>query len=303
MATVGDAVHDATGHQTVEERVAAAQHILLYIHGITGDTRSMVPSARWQSDDPLSRTLADRYDLILTFDYENINTTIEDTARVLKQRLEAVGLGQGHGKTLHIVAHSMGGLVARWFIEREGGNTVVQRLIMLGTPNAGSPWPKVQDWATIALGIGLNALSSVVWPVKILGDLVIAIEAIDVTLDEMNPESTFYRSLEASPDPGITYTLIIGNTSLRPTVAEGGSGEEESTIVRLLRRLPQKLLHEGTALAFFRQPNDIAVSVVSAKAVPSNRSTELEIHEVACDHLTYFTARAGLEALSKSLPQ
>jgi len=124
-----------------------------------------------------------------------------------------------------------------------------------------------------------------------------------VTLDEMRPGSSFYKSLETSPDSGIPYTVIIGNTSIRPTVAEPGPGEEESIFARLLRRLPQKLLHEGAALAFFRQPNDIAVSVASAKAVPSSRSTQLEIHEVACDHMTYFTTQAGLEALGKSLPQ
>jgi hypothetical protein len=197
----------------------------------------------------------------------------------------------------------MGGLVARWFIEREGGNTIVQRLVMLGTPNAGSPWPTIQGWATIALGIGLNALSILAWPAGILAGLVGAVEAVDVTLDEMHPGSSFYNSLETSPDPGIPYVVIIGNTSIRPTTAETGPVEEESTFARLLRRLPQKFLHEGAALAFFRQPNDIAVSVVSAKAVPPERSMHLAVHEVACDHMTYFSTPAGLEALSKSLPQ
>jgi hypothetical protein len=42
---------------------------------------------------------------------------------------------------------------------------------MMGTPNAGSPWPRVEDWATAALGIGLNALAGVVWPVKALAAL------------------------------------------------------------------------------------------------------------------------------------
>ena len=50
----------------------------------------------------------------------------------LRQRLESVGLGKDHGKTLHIVAHSMGGLVSRWFIEREGGKDIVNHLIHAG---------------------------------------------------------------------------------------------------------------------------------------------------------------------------
>jgi triacylglycerol esterase/lipase EstA (alpha/beta hydrolase family) len=40
----------------------------------------------------------------------------------------------------------MGGLISRWFIEREGGNQIVNHLIMLGTPNGGSPWARVEDW-------------------------------------------------------------------------------------------------------------------------------------------------------------
>ena len=86
--------------------------------------------------------MADRYDLVLTFDYENLQDPIAETARALKERLAAVGLGADHGKSVDVVAHSMGGLVSRWFIEREGGNRAIQRLIMLGTPNGGSPWPR-----------------------------------------------------------------------------------------------------------------------------------------------------------------
>ena len=48
---------------------------------------------------------------VLAFDYESLNEPIEQTARKLKERLAAVGLGPGHGKQLHLVAHGIGGLV------------------------------------------------------------------------------------------------------------------------------------------------------------------------------------------------
>lgn len=38
-----------------------------------------------------------------------------------------------------IIAHSMGGLVARWYIAECGGRKHVRKLIMLGTPNLGTP--------------------------------------------------------------------------------------------------------------------------------------------------------------------
>lgn len=62
-------------------------------------------------------------------------------------RLSARQLGKAidHWRSLHpdaqvwILAHSMGGLVARWYIEKEGGKDQVSRLILLASPWDGSP--------------------------------------------------------------------------------------------------------------------------------------------------------------------
>lgn len=287
-----DYVQDAA---EVKTRVAKAKRIVLYIHGIIGDTESMVPSVR-SAKIPVNgqdETLGDQYDLVLAFDYESLNTSIENHARSLKQRLAAVGLDVNHGKVLHIVAHSMGGLVSRWFIEREGGNAIVNHLFMLGTPNGGSPWPTVQAWGTAALAIGLNSLSTVAWPVKVLGSLVAAIETIDTTLDQMQPESEFLKSLAASPDPQIPYTILAGNTSIIPAAVESNR----------LKRLMQRLMSSAVALPFFGQVNDIAATVYSITQVPEGRSPQPQIHEVGCDHLVYFTNTEGLQGLSNAVSQ
>jgi pimeloyl-ACP methyl ester carboxylesterase len=240
--------------------------------------------------------IGDRYDLILAFDYENINTGIKETAKKLGERLADVGLGPGHAKKLHVAAHSMGGLVSRWFIEREGGNRVVQGLVTLGTPHAGSPWPKIQDWATAALAVGLNGLTQVAWPVKVLGDLLGAVETADVMLDEMAPNSSLLNELHQSGDPNVSYTLLVGNTSIIPAAVEGGAVE------RLIAKLsPQRVLHAAASLAFLRLPNDIAVSVASAKAVPTDRVPARKVVEVACDHVTFFISDAGRQALLEAL--
>ena len=286
----------------VRARVEAAERIVLYIHGIIGDTRGMARSARILdiTEQPLPLPLAESYDVVLTFDYENINTSIENNARLLKARLQAAGLGPEHGKTLHIVAHSMGGLVSRWFVEREGGDRVVQRLILLGTPNAGSPWPTVQAWATTALGLALNGLASVAWPVKALGTLVGAIETIDVALDQMAPDLEFLSALAASDDPHVPYVILAGNTSA--IVAPGDADEAKGTLQRLLGRLtPATLLHGATALAFFGRPNDIAVSVASIGSVPRDREPPPLVRELPCDHVTYFTTGTGLRALADAV--
>ena len=280
--------------EKIQARVAQVERIVLYIHGIIGDTESLVPSIQKATVKVNGQMcpLSEHYDLVLAFDYENINTPIEENARLLRERLEAVGLGLNHGKTLHIIAHSMGGLVSRWFIEQEGGNQIVQHLVMLGTPNAGSPWPTVHAWVTATLAIGLNGLSTVAWPATVLGNLLGATEIIDVSLDQMQPSSTFLTCLAANPDPGVPYTIIAGNTSIIPEVTTSGQ----------LDRLMQKL-RKIVELPFFGQANDIAATVQSIKSINAERSPQPKFCEVACDHLTYFNHEAGLRALGLALSQ
>ena len=265
----------------VAERVAAAERIVVFVHGILGDTHGMAASA-------FAAPLAGTHDLVLAFDYENLKTPIEETARALGQRLAAAGLVPGHDKTLHLVAHSMGGLVSRWFIEREGGAAVVSRLVTLGTPNGGSPWPVVQKWATIAVGLGVNALATVAWPISAFSGLLGLIEKLDVTLDQMEPGSTLLGGLAASKAPGVEYTLLAGNTSII-------GGDERVT------KLLVKLRIEAAGKAFFGEHNDIAVTVASASGVPAGWTPAPVVEEVACDHLTYFTVPASLERLAAAL--
>jgi len=282
----------------VKTRVAQATRIALYVHGIIGETRGMAESAAGLAGQPPIPGLLDRYDLILTFDYENLNTPIEENARHLKQRLADAGLGPGHGKTLHLIAHSMGGLISRWFIEREGGHGMVQHLVMLGTPNGGSPWSTVEELAVTALSFGLNGLAPIPWAGKILSSLLSAVEKIDVALGQMKPTSEFLTKLHESPDPKIPYTILAGNTSLLAPVSPG----KEKVHGRLLARLKAlNLLHVATAPAFFGEANDIAVSVANIRRQPLGREPAASVREVPCDHLTYFNTEAGLRALVEAL--
>jgi len=284
----------------VKKAVTKANRILLYVHGIIGDTRGMAASAFPKLKTPPLAVagLGDRYDLLLTFDYENLHTTIEENARLLKARLADAGLGPDHGKTLHVVAHSMGGLVARWFIEWEGGDKVVNHLVMCGTPNNGSPWPTLQDYVTVALSFGLNGLTTVAWPASVLTALVEGLEMVDNALDQMNPGSDFLKNLAASPKPTVPYSIIAGNTSLVAAALEKDR-EGASLFDRLwLRMKPKPWLHTVTVPLFFGQPNDTAVTVASVRHAPMGE----QAIEVACDHITYFNTKEGLELLAQLLP-
>ena len=297
--------------EEVKKRVAAARKIVLYIHGIIGDTESLVGSIQ-QAKVELNgqqRPLQELYDLVLTFDYENLHTTIQENGELLKQCLQGVGLGANHGKELHIVAHSMGGLVSRWFIERQGGNQIVQHLVMLGTPNAGSPWPTVQDMSFTLLSWGLNQIPEIVWPAKVIADLVVKslefVETNDNALDQMQFDSVFLKEINApalgmeanSSETQVIYTIIAGNRSISKSKQK--SNILESLKEKLFTPIVNKVVDD---LVFGKEANDIAVSLASIKNVNPNPSiSELRILDVACDHLTYFTTEAGLKVLADAL--
>ena len=287
----------------VKLRVAPAKTILLFIHGIIDDTRDMARSVQRAKSPEGGATLKSRYDLVLTFDYENLNTPIEDIARSLKQRLEAVGLGAGHDKTLHIAAHSMGGLVSRWFIEREGGDKVVQKLVMLGTPNGGSPWPNVVDWATATLALGLNQLTVVPWSGKVVAWLTRAIDQLKVDLTQMHADSPVLKLLAQSPDPKVPYIMVAGNTSLPPQVDHPRPGQGEYQHPGPAARSAPR----GQATRDRRQPALRRHAERRRRLAPEHadrprsHTPPYDVREVGCDHMTYFNDRAGLDALLKAL--
>ncbi|MEL7360183.1 MAG: hypothetical protein AAFN40_27085 [Cyanobacteria bacterium J06560_6] len=277
-----------TDFETVRDRVANANSIAIYIHGITDSTQTMVPSL--QNDcitvANTACSVGDVYDLVLTYDYESVNTPIAISALQLKQKLATVGITPGHGKTVHIVAHSMGGLVSRWLIEKEDGDQIVQHLIMLGTPNAGSPWAVVQAGLFKALGFAINGLSTVAWPLQIINGVLHTLEKIDIALDEMNPGSAFLTQLAAS-EPPIPYSIVAGNTSLIPV------DKKAPLRARLEQRIDQL-----AEIPFLKEDNDIAVSVSSICHVPAGPVHRPQVRIVACDHLAYFVDPAGLAGLS-----
>jgi hypothetical protein len=167
---------------------------------------------------------------------------------------------------------------------------MVSHLIMLGTPNAGSPWPQVQAGVTAALAFALNGLSVVAAPLKLLEGLLKRAETIDVSLDQMEPGSDFLTEMAKAKDPGIPYTLVVGNTSLVP----------EDKAAGLKKRILHKL-GKVVEIPFFNQPNDIAVLVESITALPAARSPLPKQLPTACNHLEYFVHPAGLASLSAAV--
>jgi pimeloyl-ACP methyl ester carboxylesterase len=64
-------------------------------------------------------------------------TDIPAAARRLKACVEEACDRSGYGRVC-VVAHSLGGLVARYYVQKLGGDERVHTLVMLGTPHAGT---------------------------------------------------------------------------------------------------------------------------------------------------------------------
>lgn len=313
VATVNDRgqVEYDSSPVTIAEKIKAAKRILLYVHGFIADTRSMVASARglpYPVPNP-PPVLTDQYDLILAFDYESINTRIERTAIKLKEHLAAVGLGARHKKTLHVVAHSLGCLVARWFIEHAGGNKVVKKAVLVGPPNNGTPWATLEDWAIVGLGAAVNGLAAAIWPPAAIpalfgtvSSIVAGAEKVDTTLDQLKPDSDFYKELNTSVDPKVPYVVIAGNTSKIHAAAPETAQKESQLLDRLVKLLASSLTRQRIAdLVFFGKPNDTSISVESMITLPEGRQPLARIQELPCDHMSYFCTEVGLRALVDAL--
>ena len=79
--------------------------------------------------------------VVATINLEPIYTSIDNYIEPVARRIDDV-LTKTGAERLILVGHSMGGLVARAYLRREGGAKVL-RLLTLGTPHAGSELAKI----------------------------------------------------------------------------------------------------------------------------------------------------------------
>jgi hypothetical protein len=288
-----------TDSDAVKAAVEEATNIGIMVHGIIGNTKAM-PSCLKQLKDEAGKAVVPHFDVILTFDYENLHTPIEETAKAFKQKLAEVGLGDGHFKNVTILAHSMGGLVSRWMIEKEEGHNLINHLIMCGTPNNGSPWANVQELAGVLLSRAINGavfLKPFVLPLMLLQKLG---KGLFTTLQQMHAEkSDFLQQLNDGTDPHIPYTIVMGNTNIV-------DHQDEDTQKRFLEKLSGRFMdmtYDALTKFLFEVANDIAVSKPSATELKGadQWSCDVTVEEVECDHLSYFVTPEGMQALAKIL--
>lgn len=109
--------------------VSAAGTPILLVHGMV-DNRSAFTVLR--------RSLRRRgFDRVATMNYPVFTHDVPRAAQLLRQRVEQL-CDQTDYERIHVVAHSFGGLIARWYVQRLGGDARVHTLVTLGTPHTGT---------------------------------------------------------------------------------------------------------------------------------------------------------------------
>ena len=133
---------------------------------------------------------------------------LEEAAQELQALLTQKG---AQPKQVDLICHSMGGLVARQLVEGAGGDSYVDRVVMIGTPHTGTPLANdIDGLLHLCVATG-NRLS---YPVRAAADLYLRLSLQGPR--QLRTDSAFLNQLNLPPSLPITarYFAIAGNEDL-----------------------------------------------------------------------------------------
>jgi len=279
----GKAIRKSEG---LAAKVAAANKILLLVHGITGDTDDMASAMQFAQEEGICN-------LVLTYNYESLHTKIAKNAESLKASLESLGIHTAKNKSLCILAHSMGGLLARYMIETLGAGSYVKKLITVGTPHKGSPLASLaeyRDWAMMTLSLSANLAKNLPWVAALVHSINLSLlttQALTPSLEEMKANSPFLKALaKGANNSKVEYCLLAGNADLLKKDIRKGRFYE--------RIINQSRLAISKSIS--KEANDMAVLVNSSLGVPK-RTAKMVSKEVAAFHVNYFDSATVLQTI------
>jgi triacylglycerol lipase len=109
--------------------VEASSTPILLVHGMIDNRTIFTVLTR--------RLRAHGFERVVTLNYSPVTNDIRAAAEGLSAQVEALVARTGYER-IHVVGHSLGGLIARYYVQRLGGDTRVHTLVTLGTPHHGT---------------------------------------------------------------------------------------------------------------------------------------------------------------------
>ena len=127
--------------------LVAPRHPVVLVHGVLGFVRrTLTRLLSYAYFQGVEDDLADA-GVRVTSVALPATACVVDRARALRDAVEGVGGGR-----VNVVAHSMGGLDARWYVGRLGGHRRVASLTTIATPHHGT---YAADWGGLRVGRAL----------------------------------------------------------------------------------------------------------------------------------------------------
>lgn len=226
--------------------VEAAGTPIILIHGVV-DNRSVFAV--------LKRGLRRRgFGRIFTVNYSPLTDDVRVVADRLARLVESVSEETGYER-VHVIGHSMGGLVARYYVQRMGGDARVHTLVTMGTPHSGTapahlvPHPVARQMRT-----GSPIVTALAEPAPGCRTRFVAIWS---DLDQMIIPKSNARIEHADLNARNVMVRSIGHNSL-PV-----SGVVVHEICTTLAHLD----HDGSTLA----PGAVSITSVAGREVPNPR--------------------------------
>jgi triacylglycerol lipase len=109
--------------------VEAAGTPILLVHGMVDNRAIFTVLSRWLRRRGFGR--------VFTLNYPPTTNDIRSAARNLSGAVEDLIAQTGYER-IHVVGHSLGGLIARYYVQRLGGDERVHTLVTLGSPHGGT---------------------------------------------------------------------------------------------------------------------------------------------------------------------
>lgn len=123
LARQGQLIIHARGRQPL---AVSGDRVVVFVHGFM---------AAGPVFDPMRRFVEERVSGLGTVDLTY--GPFDHFERVV-DRLERTVENVSEGRPVDLVGHSLGGIVARWYLQERGGAEHVERLVTLATPHAGT---------------------------------------------------------------------------------------------------------------------------------------------------------------------